>query len=93
MPNKDRLRCPECRTRRTDPRSMVLHVLKCKRPLCHCLRVTHPHRPGSYPLCEQSLYSDVLKAALEGASEEEVDDIFLEIVLANPGKPSKVCPF
>ncbi|MBT9467112.1 hypothetical protein [Hydrogenophaga sp.] len=46
MPNPYRLRCPECRTRRTDSHSMVLHVLACKRPLCHCGGYPYAHRPG-----------------------------------------------
>lgn len=93
MDQVQRLRCPECRTRRTDPHSMVLHRLACKRPLCHCLRVTHPHRPGSYPLCEQNPMSDVLQALLQGVSDEEALDIAVEIALTKPGLPSVACPF
>jgi hypothetical protein len=93
MPNPNRYRCPECRTRRTDPHLMVLHIFKCKRPLCHCLRVTHPHRPGSFPLCEQNFYSDILKAALEGATREDVENILLERAWDHGGVSSKECPF
>lgn len=93
MPNPDRLRCPECRTRRTDPRLMVLHRLKCERPLCHCLRVTHPHRPGSFPLCECNPMSDALLALLSGVSDEEAFDIAVEIAFQHQGIASTACPF
>lgn len=72
---------------------MALHVLHCKRPLCHCLRVPHPHRPASFPLCEQAMWSDLLKAALEGASHEQLADIAADIAWNAPGKPSVECPF
>lgn len=72
---------------------MVLHVMGCKRPLCHCMRVTHPHRPGSYPLCEKNPMSDALIAALMGATEEQVEDVIADIAWHTPGKPAKVCPF
>ena len=72
---------------------MVLHVMQCKRPLCHCLRVPHPHRPGSFPLCEANPNSDVLLAALHGATAEQCADIALEIAWTRPGKRATVCPF
>lgn len=74
---------------------MAKHRIECVRPLCHCLRVTHPHRPGSYPLCEFRPFSDLLKAALEGASEEQLQDIAMEIVLTTKfkGKATATCPF
>lgn len=93
MANPDRFRCPQCRTRRTDAHAMVLHVLACRRPLCHCLRVTHPHRPGSFPLCEQNPMSDALKASREGATDQEVAEIALEIALTRPGRRAVECPF
>lgn len=93
MANPNRLRCPECGTRRTNPRLMVLHRLKCTRPVCHCLRVPHPHRPGGYPLCECNPMSDVLKAVLEGASEEQALEIAVEIAFDRPGQRSINCPF
>lgn len=93
MSNLNRLRCPECGTRRTDPRLMVKHRLACIRPVCNCLRVPHPHRPGSYPLCEQNPMGDVLKALLEGMSEEDALELAADIAFNNPGRPSTVCPF
>jgi len=92
------LRCPECRTRRVDPRLMVFHRLQCKRPLCHCLRVPPPHRPGGFPLCEADPMSDVRLALLHGATPEEADDIALEILLTNPKAARRTpagapCPF
>jgi hypothetical protein len=89
-----RMRCPECGTRRTDPRAMVLHRLKCPRPICHCLTgATYPHRPGSTLTCEGNPMSGMHLAVLHGATPEEAADIALEIALAGGGKPSTVCPF
>lgn len=72
---------------------MVLHILDCKRELCHCLRVPFPHRPASFPLCELNEMSGVGIAARGGASDEELDDLTAEIAFETKGKPSKVCPF
>ena len=93
------LRCPECRTRRVDPHLMVLHRLECERPLCTCMRVTFPHRPGSLPLCEQAPMSDVRLALRQGATEEQAEEIFLELALtgqgfkATKGGGPQACPF
>ena len=72
---------------------MVLHVLQCKRPLCHCLRVPYLHRPGSFLLCECNELSPVAVAARMGASDEELDDLMAEVAFTTKGKPSAVCPF
>lgn len=88
-----RLRCPQCRTRRTDAHAMVLHRLQCERPVCECLRVPHPHRPGSYPLCAHRPMSDVLLAVLQGASDEQAAEIAAEIAFTQPGTRSVACPF
>lgn len=72
---------------------MVLHRLHCDRPVCTCMRVIHPHRPGSYPLCEANPMSDVLLALLNGVSDEEALDIAVEIALTTKGRPSVACPF
>jgi len=72
---------------------MVLHVLQCGRPLCDCLRVPHPHRPGSFPLCEHNPESDLLIAERTGASPEQLEDMALDIAWDRPGKPAKACPF
>lgn len=72
---------------------MVLHVLQCERPLCHCLRIPHPHRPGSFLLCEVNEMSAAAVAARMGASDDEIDDLIAEIAFSTKGKPSTDCPF
>lgn len=86
-------RFPQCRTRRKDPHLMVLHVMQCKRPLCHCLRVHHPHRPGSYALCVQRPFSELLIAERMGADDEQLFEMAIEIAFTTPGTPSVACPF
>lgn len=94
MPNPDRLRCPECRTRRTDPRSMVMHRLQCNRPLCHCLTgATHPHRPGSFRTCACNPLAGMFLALAYGATKEEAEEIALDIVMEQGGVPAVECPF
>lgn len=72
---------------------MVLHVLQCGRPLCHCLRIPYPHRPGSFLLCECNEMSAVAVAARMGASDDELDDLIAEIAFDAKGKTSTDCPF
>jgi hypothetical protein len=87
-----RLRCPECRTRRTDPHAMVLHVLRCKRPLCHCLGLTYPHRPMS-GLCHLNPEAQVSRALDAAGPGDNPVDLFLDVALSMPGKPMKAWPF
>lgn len=94
MANPDRLRCPECRTRRTDPRAMSMHRIRCKRPLCHCMAgATYPHRPGSFKTCDYHPLAGMFRALLCGATKEEAEDIFFDIALAGGGPLAKECPF
>lgn len=65
------LRCPECRTRRVDPRLMSQHRVHCKRPLCLCGGYHYAHRPGS-ALCEQNPVSILYIAARQGESDESL---------------------
>lgn len=94
MPNPNRLRCPQCRTRRTDKHLMVLHELKCKRPLCHCLTgATYPHRPGSTPHCVGNALSGMFLALAYGATKEEAEEIAMDIVLHGGAPRAMECPF
>lgn len=93
MPNPNRLRCPQCRTRRTDPHVMVLHRLHCGRPLCHCLAVTFPHRPSSFPACDLNPLAGYFRALLHGATREQADDIALGIAWHDGGAQAVACPF
>jgi hypothetical protein len=52
----------------------------------------YEHRPGS-PFCEHNPMSPALLASRYGASDEEVLDIALEIVLTTPGRAVAACPF
>jgi hypothetical protein len=69
-----RLRCPECRTRRTDPALMALHRLHCIRPLCHCEGVPFAgglaaHRPGTLG-CDLHPLAPLTRAERRGESPE-----------------------
>jgi hypothetical protein len=92
MPNPNRYRCPECRTRRTDPRKMILHVMECMRPLCFCGSYTYPHRPES-GMCANNPDAQVKLASRAGTPDEDLDDVYFSVVTSMPGKLSKVCPF
>lgn len=83
-------RCPECRTARADPHLLVLHRLKCKRPLCHCLTgATYPHRPGGTYHCEKHPLSAMFLALAYGATKEEAEDVLVGLVAE--GKVGRVC--
>ena len=94
VPNPDRLRCPQCRTRRTDPHAMVLHRLQCKRPLCHCGGfVFDPgglahHRPGS-PCCDQHPRGPLMQALRGVDDPNEQLQILADWAWDTPGKPMK----
>lgn len=73
---------------------MVMHRLKCARPLCHCLSgATYPHRPGSTKTCEGNALSGMFLALMHGATEEDAQDIALEIALNGGGQRAVECPF
>lgn len=87
--NPNRLRCPECRTRRTDPHAMALHRLKCMRPLCTCEGVPFEHglaahRPGTQG-CDQHPFAGLHRAERHGASPAELADIERRIRAMLPG--------
>lgn len=94
--NPDRLRCPECRTRRTDPHLMALHRLTCKRPLCRCGGfifeggLAH-HRPGS-PYCDHHERGPLMQA-LRGVDDPEAQlQILADWAWDTPGKTMKEFP-
>lgn len=89
MPNPNRLRCPECRTRRTDPRAMADHVAQCKRPLCTCEGVPFEgglgvHRPGTIGCIHHPL-AGLHRAERHGATPAELADIERRIRAELPG--------
>ena len=85
------LRCPECRSRRTTYKSMQAHVNATGHKLCACGGYHYSHRPGS-PFCDGNPMAPALRASREGASEEEVFEIAVEIAWGVAGKPLKVWP-
>lgn len=92
--NPNRLRCPECRTRRTDPHAMALHRLQCNRPLCFCEGVPFEgglggHRPGTIG-CDQHPFAGLHRAARHGATADELERIERRITAEQPGAD---CPF
>jgi hypothetical protein len=85
-------RCPECRTRRRSYGLFTQHLRETGHRLCRCGGYHYEHRPGS-PFCERNPMSAALLASRYGASDEEVTDIALEIVLSTRGRPALRCPF
>lgn len=86
-------RCPECRTRRTDPRKMLLHVLACKRaPVCSCGSYPYPHRPLS-GMCALNPDAQVALALRAGTPPEQLLDVAAAVAFHMPGKLARVCPF
>jgi hypothetical protein len=92
MSNPDRYRCPQCRTRRTDPHLMVLHVMDCMRPLCFCGAYTYPHRYLGGD-CFHNADAQVKHASRAGTPDDELRDVAAAVAFSMPGKPAKVCPF
>lgn len=91
------LRCPGCRTRRATFTSLLKHVQESGHKLCHCggpafERGLSKHRPGMR-YCEHNPYGHIHLAARYGATDEELLDMMLEVVLTTPGKPATKCPF
>lgn len=92
MPNSERFRCPECRTRRTSGAAMVLHMMQCKRQMCDCGGYHFRHRLGS-GMCYENPASHVKHASRAGTPDDELLDVAASVAWHLPGKPSKVCPF
>lgn len=92
MPNPDRLRCPECRTRRTDPRAFILHCMGCTRPLCHCGSYAYPHRPLG-GMCTLNPDAQVTLASRGGTPGEELLDVAIDVALHMRGKRMMAWPF
>lgn len=87
--NPNRLRCPECRTRRTDAHAMTVHLFSCVRPLCTCEGVPFvgglaAHRPGTRG-CVHHPLAGLDRAARYGASSEELEAIERRIRAELPG--------
>lgn len=84
-------RCLCCRTRRATFTSLVAHVKATGHKACTCGGYHYPHRPFSR-YCDQNPMADAWRASRDGATEEQLADITLEIALTRPGRPLKVWP-
>lgn len=74
---------------------MVLHLLKCKQHSCICGGYHFKHRYGS-KLCVGNPYSELHLAVRRGEDADVLEDILIDIIFNNPGKPvaqSAACPF
>lgn len=78
-------RCPGCRTRRASILSLINHALKAGHAACICGGYDYPHRPGS-PCCESNPASTYNRAMREGASDEELLDVAIDLLWDSPGK-------
>lgn len=85
------LRCPECRTRRATYASMQRHIQGSDHKLCTCGGYHYAHRPGS-PYCEHNPMAPALQASRAGTSDEEVQEIMIDIAWSTPGRPLKRWP-
>ena len=85
------LRCLACRTRRATFTSLVAHVKYSGHKPCTCGGYHYPHRPFSR-FCDQNPMADVWRARRDGATEEQVNDIAMEVALTRPGRQLKVWP-
>lgn len=93
MPNPERYRCPQCRTRRTDGRAMVLHMMQCPRPVCDCGGYPFKHRTGS-GYCHANPDS-VMRHAVHRTDmpRDALLDMAADHAFHTKGKLAKVCPF
>ena len=85
------LRCLGCRTRRATFTSLVAHVKQSGHAPCTCGGYHFAHRPFSR-FCDQNPMADVWRAARGGATDEQLNDIALEVALTRPGRTLKVWP-
>lgn len=89
MPNQNRLRCPNCRTRRTDPIAMREHMLVCAKGFCTCEGVPFErglgtHRKGTRG-CVHHPFAGLDRAARHGATDAELAEIEQRIKAELPG--------
>ena len=84
-------RCPECRTRRKDYSLFLQHLATSGHKLCDCGGYAWKHRAFS-TYCRQNPQADVFHASREGVDGAELEDILLETVFVNKGRPMKVWP-
>lgn len=80
------LRCPACRTRRATYESLQAHIDKTGHRQCGCGGYHYPHRPGS-PCCETNPMATYHRAAREGATDEELEEIEIDLIFFGPGRP------
>ncbi|MDB5965854.1 MAG: hypothetical protein JWQ72_2354 [Polaromonas sp.] len=85
-------RCPQCRTGRMSGALMVLHMMDCPRPMCHCMAYTYPHRPLSGE-CFLNPDAQVVHASRAGTPDDELLDVQIDVALSMRGKTAAVCPF
>lgn len=71
---------------------MVLHVMDCIRPLCHCGAYAYPHRYMG-GLCHHNPDVQVLHASNAGTPDEDLLDVAADVAFNMPGKRATVCPF
>lgn len=85
-------RCPSCRTRRQSHALFTQHLRDSGHKLCHCGGYEWgPHRPGS-PCCTAHPMSPVHQAARQGASAEVLEELEMECVWSEPGRPMREWP-
>lgn len=80
------LRCPACRTRRATYESLQRHILKTGHKQCACGGYLYPHRPGS-KCCDQNPMAAYHRAARDGATDDELEEIAMDLIFFGPGKP------
>lgn len=85
-------RCPQCRTGRMSGALMVLHMMDCRRPLCHCMAYKHPHRPMGGD-CHANPDAQVALASRAGTPDAELLDVAADVAFNMRGKRAVVCPF
>lgn len=78
---------------------MKAHIKATGHSWCHCggpafTGGLSKHRPGTR-CCEQNPYGHIHLAARYGATEEELTEMMLEVILSMPGKAttSPIAPF
>lgn len=79
-------RCPECRTRRATFTSLLKHMEETGHKPCGCGGYPYPHRKNS-PQCESHPMAPYHQAAAQGATSEELEDIEMDIIWFEKGRP------